>query len=148
MIRKYAEIFCWKNVSSFCWAKASHIFSAKNIRKLYIYLILQVFFVCAPVVFFVCAPVVFFVCAPMVLYMSFVFYIFVTHLSFYVAFPGISSRIYIRKQWNVHSCYFWISARVSLYLLKCFHGHFVKRLAFLITKVNSFAIINYGVMDL
>ena len=31
MIRKYAEIFCWKNVSSFC----THIFSAKNIRKLY-----------------------------------------------------------------------------------------------------------------
>ena len=36
MIRKYAEIFCWKNVSSFCSAKASHIFSAKNIRILYI----------------------------------------------------------------------------------------------------------------
>ena len=36
MIRKYAEIFCWKNVSSFCSAKATHIFSAKNIRKLYI----------------------------------------------------------------------------------------------------------------
>ena len=32
MIRKYAEIFCWKNVSSFCSAKATHIFSAKNIR--------------------------------------------------------------------------------------------------------------------
>ena len=30
MIRKYAEIFCWKNVS----AKATHIFSAKNIRIL------------------------------------------------------------------------------------------------------------------
>ena len=36
MIRKYAEIFCWKNVSSFCNAKATHIFSAKNIRILYI----------------------------------------------------------------------------------------------------------------
>ena len=36
MIRKYAEIFCWKNVSSFCSAKATHIFSAKNIRRLYI----------------------------------------------------------------------------------------------------------------
>ena len=36
MIRKYAEIFCWKNVSSFCIAKATHIFSAKNIRILYI----------------------------------------------------------------------------------------------------------------
>ena len=36
MIRKYAEIFCWKNVSSFCTAKATHIFSAKNIRILYI----------------------------------------------------------------------------------------------------------------
>ena len=36
MIRKYAEIFCWKNVSSFCSAKATHIFSAKNFRKLYI----------------------------------------------------------------------------------------------------------------
>ena len=35
MIRKYAEIFCWKNVSSFCSAKATHIFSAKNIRILY-----------------------------------------------------------------------------------------------------------------
>ena len=34
MIRKYAEIFCWKNVSSFCSAKATHIFSAKNIRLL------------------------------------------------------------------------------------------------------------------
>ena len=36
MIRKYAEIFCWKNVSSFCIvkAKATHIFSAKNIRIL------------------------------------------------------------------------------------------------------------------
>ena len=33
---KYAEIFCWKNVSSFCRAKATHIFSAKNIRILYI----------------------------------------------------------------------------------------------------------------
>ena len=33
---KYAEIFCWKNVSSFCSAKATHIFSAKNIRILYI----------------------------------------------------------------------------------------------------------------
>ena len=31
MIHKYAEIFCWKNVSSFCSAKATHIFSAKNI---------------------------------------------------------------------------------------------------------------------
>ena len=32
---KYAEIFCWKNVSSFCSrAKATHIFSAKNIRIL------------------------------------------------------------------------------------------------------------------
>ena len=31
MIRKYAEIFCWKNVS----AKATHIFSAKNTRILY-----------------------------------------------------------------------------------------------------------------
>ena len=36
MIGKYAEIFCWKNVSSFCSAKATHIFSAKNIRILYI----------------------------------------------------------------------------------------------------------------
>ena len=36
MIRKYAEIFCWKNVSSFCSAKATHIFSAKNTRILYI----------------------------------------------------------------------------------------------------------------
>ena len=36
MIRKYAEIFCWKNVSSFCSAKATQIFSAKNIRILYI----------------------------------------------------------------------------------------------------------------
>ena len=35
MIRKYAEFFCWKNVSSFCTAKATHIFSAKNIRILY-----------------------------------------------------------------------------------------------------------------
>ena len=35
-IRKYADIFCWKNVSSFCSAKATHIFSAKNIRILYI----------------------------------------------------------------------------------------------------------------
>ena len=34
MIRKYAEIFCWKNVSSFCNAKATHIFSANNIRFL------------------------------------------------------------------------------------------------------------------
>ena len=34
MIRKYAEIFCWQNVSSFCSAKATHIFSAKNIRIL------------------------------------------------------------------------------------------------------------------
>ena len=34
MVRKYAEIFCWKNVSSFCSAKATHIFSAKNIRIL------------------------------------------------------------------------------------------------------------------
>ena len=30
MIRKYAEIFCWKNVSSFCSAKATHIFSLNN----------------------------------------------------------------------------------------------------------------------
>ena len=36
MIRKYTEIFCWKNVSSFCSAKATHIFSAKNIRILFI----------------------------------------------------------------------------------------------------------------
>ena len=36
MISKYAEIFCWKNVSSFCSAKATHIFSAKNISILYI----------------------------------------------------------------------------------------------------------------
>ena len=36
MTRKYAEIFCQKNVSSFCYAKATHIFSAKNIRILYI----------------------------------------------------------------------------------------------------------------
>ena len=36
MIRKYAEIFCWTNVSSFCSAKATHIFSAKNIRIMYI----------------------------------------------------------------------------------------------------------------
>ena len=36
VICKYAEIFCWKNVSSFCSAKATHIFSAKNIRILYI----------------------------------------------------------------------------------------------------------------
>ena len=36
MIRKYAEFFCWKNVSSFCSAKATHIFSAKNIIILYI----------------------------------------------------------------------------------------------------------------
>ena len=34
MIREYAGIFCWKNVSSFCIAKATHIFSAKNIRIL------------------------------------------------------------------------------------------------------------------
>ena len=34
MIRKYAEIFCWKNVISFCSAKATHIFSAKNTRIL------------------------------------------------------------------------------------------------------------------
>ena len=34
MIRKYAEIFCWRNVSSFCSAKATHIFSAKIIRIL------------------------------------------------------------------------------------------------------------------
>ena len=33
---KYAEIFCWKYVSSFCSAKATHIFSAKDIRILYI----------------------------------------------------------------------------------------------------------------
>ena len=36
MICVYAEIFCWKNVSSFCIAKATHIFSAKNIIILYI----------------------------------------------------------------------------------------------------------------
>ena len=36
MIHKYAEIFCWKNVSSFCTAKATHIFSAKNFRIMYI----------------------------------------------------------------------------------------------------------------
>ena len=36
MIRKYTEIFCWKNVSSFCIAKATHIFSAKNIKIMYI----------------------------------------------------------------------------------------------------------------
>ena len=36
MIRKYADIFCWKNVSSFCNAKATHIFSTKNFRILYI----------------------------------------------------------------------------------------------------------------
>ena len=36
MIRKYAKIFCWKNVSSFCSAKATHIFSTKNIGILYI----------------------------------------------------------------------------------------------------------------
>ena len=36
MIRRYTEIFCWKNVSSFCSAKATHIFSSKNIRILYI----------------------------------------------------------------------------------------------------------------
>ena len=35
-MRKYAEIFCWKNVSSFCSAKATHMFSAKNIIILYI----------------------------------------------------------------------------------------------------------------
>ena len=35
-MRKYAEIFCWKNVSGFCNAKATHNFSAKNIRILYI----------------------------------------------------------------------------------------------------------------
>ena len=34
MIRKYATIFCWKNVSSFFTAKATHIFSAKTIRIL------------------------------------------------------------------------------------------------------------------
>ena len=34
MICKYAEIFCWKNVSRFCSAKATHIFSANNIRIL------------------------------------------------------------------------------------------------------------------
>ena len=34
MIRKYAEIFCWTNVSSFCSAKATHIISAKNIKIL------------------------------------------------------------------------------------------------------------------
>ena len=32
----YAEIFCWKNVSSFCSVKATHLFSAKSIRILYI----------------------------------------------------------------------------------------------------------------
>ena len=36
MIRKYADIFCWKNVRSLCSAKTTHIFSAKNIRILYI----------------------------------------------------------------------------------------------------------------
>ena len=36
MICKYAEIFCWKNMSSFCSAKATHFFSAKNIRILFI----------------------------------------------------------------------------------------------------------------
>ena len=36
MIRKYAEIFAEKNVSSFCSAKATHIFSAKIIRIWYI----------------------------------------------------------------------------------------------------------------
>ena len=38
MIRKYAEIFCWKNVSSFCSAvqKLLTFFSAKNISILYI----------------------------------------------------------------------------------------------------------------
>ena len=35
-MRKYAEIFCWKNVSTFCSAKAIHICSTNNIRKLYI----------------------------------------------------------------------------------------------------------------
>ena len=35
-MHKYAELFCWKNVSSFCSAKATHIFSAKNTRILYI----------------------------------------------------------------------------------------------------------------
>ena len=34
MICKYAQMFCWKNVSSFCSAKATHIFSAKNIKIL------------------------------------------------------------------------------------------------------------------
>ena len=34
VIRKYAEIFCWKNVSSFCSAKAAHMFLAKNFRIL------------------------------------------------------------------------------------------------------------------
>ena len=34
LIRKYSDIFCWKNVNSFCSAKATHIFSAKNIRIL------------------------------------------------------------------------------------------------------------------
>ena len=32
VLHKYAEIFCWKNVSSFC--KTTHIFSAKYIRIL------------------------------------------------------------------------------------------------------------------
>ena len=35
-MRKYAKMFCWKNVSSFCSAKATHICTAKNIRILYI----------------------------------------------------------------------------------------------------------------
>ena len=35
-MHKYAEIFCWKNVSRFCSAKATHIFLAKNIRIFYI----------------------------------------------------------------------------------------------------------------
>ena len=34
MIRIYAEIFCWKNVSSFCSAKATHIFSAKKYQNI------------------------------------------------------------------------------------------------------------------
>ena len=33
-MRKYAEIFCWKNVSSFCTAKATHIFQQKDFRIL------------------------------------------------------------------------------------------------------------------
>ena len=36
MIRNYAEIFCWKNVSSFAVQKLLTFFSAKNIKILYI----------------------------------------------------------------------------------------------------------------